>query len=163
MIPRTLFAIALLAAPAAAGPVICTTTLEAPDRSAEIRSPVQVTTCESVETTRELMNRRFFTWRAPFARGVDMVHQFTDLLGIAVGGPEGNRLMGFGFPDQAVIWDATAVGNTIEALIEEQSPVQPWRTMDLPNGFDSSLAAEGQQTDIEILELDEPSPLQPLW
>ena len=152
---------ALLGAPAVAGPVICTTTLEAPDPSAEIRSPVEVTTCESVETTRELVNRRFFTWRAPYARGVDMMHQFTDLLGIAVGGPEGNRLMGFGFPEQAVIWDASAVGNTIEALIEEQSPTRPWRTMDLSNGFDSSLAVEDDQNGIVIL--DEPSPLQPLW
>ena len=152
---------ALLGAPAVAGPVICTTTLEAPDPSAEIRSPVEVTNCESVETTRELVNRRFFTWRAPYARGVDMMHQFTDLLGIAVGGPEGNRLMGFGFPEQAVIWDASAVGNTIEALIEEQSPARPWRTMDLSNGFDSSLAVEDDQNGIVIL--DEPSPLQPLW
>ena len=152
---------ALLGAPAVAGPVICTTTLEAPDPSAEIRSPVEVTTCESVETTRELVNRRFFTWRAPYAQGVGMMHQFTDLLGIAVGGPEGNRLMGFGFPEQAVIWDASAVGNTIEALIEEQSPARPWRTMDLSNGFDSSLAVEDDQNGIVIL--DEPSPLQPLW
>jgi hypothetical protein len=156
-----LFAMALLGAPAVAGPVICTTTMEAPDPSAEMRSPVQVTTCESVETTRELVNRRFFTWRAPYARGVDMVHQFTDLLGIAVGGAEGNRLMGFGFPDQAVIWDASAIGNTVEALIEEQSPARPWRTMDLPNGFDSSLAMEDQPMGFEIPV--EPTPLQPLW
>ena len=161
MIPRSLFAMALLGAPAVAGPVICTTTLEAPDPSAEIRSPVEVTTCESVETTRELVNRRFFTWRAPYARGVDMMHQFTDLLGIAVGGPEGNRLMGFGFPEQAVIWDASAIGNTIEALIEAQSPARPWRTSDLPSGFDSSLAVEDDQNGIVIL--DEPLPLQPLW
>ena len=152
---------ALLGAPAVAGPVICTTTMEAPDPAAESRSPVQVTTCESVETTRELVNRRFFTWRAPYARGIDMVHQFTDLLGIAVGGAEGNRLMGFGFPDQAVIWDASAIGNTVEALIEEQSPARPWRTMDLPNGFDSSLAMEDQPREFEIFV--EPSPLQPLW
>lgn len=152
---------ALLGAPAIAGPVICTTTMEAPDPSADSRSPVQVTTCESVETTRELVNRRFFTWRAPYARGIDMVHQFTDLLGIAVGGAEGNRLMGFGFPDQAVIWDASAIGNTVEALIEEQSPARPWRTMDLPNGFDSSLAMEDQPKGFEIPA--EPTPLQPLW
>ena len=72
MFPRLLFAMALLGAPAVAGPVICTTTMEAPDPSADSRSPVQVTTCESVETTRELVNRRFFTWRAPYA--LSLIH-----------------------------------------------------------------------------------------
>ena len=158
-----LLSAAVLSAPAVAGPVVCTTTLEAPDPSAEVRSPVRVTTCESVETTRELINRRFFTWTAPYARGVDVGHQITDLFGIAVGGPDGNRFMGFGFPDQTVLWDTSALENTIDALMEEQSPAQPLRTMDLSNGFDSSLAVEGQQTDLEILDLDEPSPLQPLW
>ena len=153
----------VLIAPAVAGPVVCTTTLEAPDPSAEVRSPVKVNTCESVETTRNLINRRFFTWTAPYARGVDVGHQITDLFGIAVGGPDGNRFMGFGFPDQTVLWDTSALENTIDALMEEQSPAQPLRTMDLSNGFDSSLAVEGQQTDLEVLDLDEPSPLQPLW
>ena len=136
--------------PVAAGPVVCTTSLEAPEPTAPNLSPVEVTRCGVVERTSELIERRFFTWTAPYERGVDLVHQFTDLLGLAVAGDNGTRLMGFGFPDQTVIWDATAVGATTRALIEEQSPAMPLRTRDLASGFGSSLAAEV-------------SPAQPLW
>ena len=55
--------------------------------------PVEVTVCHPMETTSELVNRRFYTWTSPMARGVDPLHQLTDLLGIAVGGIEGNRVM----------------------------------------------------------------------
>ena len=34
----------------------------------------------------EVMRASYFSYRAPFARGVDMTHQITDLLGIAMGG-----------------------------------------------------------------------------
>ena len=136
--------------PVAAGPVVCTTSLEAPEPTAPNLSPVEVTRCGVVERTSELIERRFFTWTAPYERGVDLVHQFTDLLGLAVAGDNGTRLMGFGFPDQTVIWDAAAVGATTRALIEEQSPAMPLRTRDLASGFGSSLAAEV-------------SPAQPLW
>ena len=136
--------------PVAAGPVVCTTSLEAPDPTALNLMPVEMTRCFAVERSSELMERRFFTWTAPYERGVDLVHQFTDLLGLAVAGDNGTRLVGFGFPDQTVIWDATAVGATTRALIEEQSPVLPQRTRDLASGFGSSLAAEV-------------SSVQPLW
>ena len=89
-----------------------------------------------------MVERRFYTWTAPFARGVDVMHQVTDLLGIAMAGPEGNRLMGFGFPDQTIIWDGSAIENTTNALIEEQSKPIPWRTVDIASGFDSSLASD---------------------
>merc|ERR1711991_1280875 len=89
-------------APVAAGPVVCTTTLEAPDPSASAMAPVEVTVCGPVERTAELIERRFFTWTSPYERGVDLVHQITDLFGIAVAGENGNSLMGFGFPDQTV-------------------------------------------------------------
>ena len=117
-----LLQIGLLAAPIWAGPVVCTTTLEAPDAEADGAAPVQLTRCEPVETTSELLERRYSTWSAPFDSGVNMLHQLTDLLGIAVGGPDGTHLMGFGFPDQTVIWDGTVMRNTIDALMEEQSP-----------------------------------------
>ena len=58
----------------AAGPVVCTTTLEAPDLSSEVMEPVEVTTCAPVETTSELVQRRSYTWTAPYERGVDLVH-----------------------------------------------------------------------------------------
>ena len=94
-------------------------------------------------------------------------------MGLALAGPEGNRVMGFGFPDQTLIWDATAIGNTTRALCEEQSPPLLIRTHDLPNGFDSSLAFEMQQADPLVTQTAEQplqnpvtavlSPDQPLW
>ena len=68
----------------------------------------------------EVMRASYFSYRVPFARGVDMTHQITDLLGIAMGGGEGNRVMGFGFPDQAIVWDGSAVENTYRYLIQTQ-------------------------------------------
>ena len=84
--------------------------------------PVEVTTCGPTETTSALLNLRLYTWTAPFVRGIDLTHQITDLLGIAVAGASGNELMGLGFPDQTIVWDAVAIENTVGALIEEQSP-----------------------------------------
>ena len=54
---------------------------------------------------------------------------------------EGNRFMGFGFPDQTLIWDGSALQNTTGALLEEQSPPLPMRTLDISSGFNGSLAA----------------------
>ena len=91
------------------------------------------------------------------------MHQITDLLGIAVAGPEGNRVMGFGFPDQTIIWDGSAVQNTYQVLLEEQSPAIPWRTVDIPNGFTSSLA-EQSQVGLTIESDDQPAaPIRALW
>ena len=145
-------------ASALARPVVCATTLEAPqglltdDGDGAPASPVEVTRCVPVLSTPALMEERFYTWTAPFASSVDVLHQVTDLLGIAVGGAQGNRLMGFGFPDQTIVWDGSAVQNTYEVLLEQQSDPIPWRTVDISNGFDSSLAEEFQS----------PSPNPPL-
>ena len=130
--------------------------------------PVEVTTCAPVDTTSELVERRFYTWTSPYERGVDLVHQITDLFGIAVAGEGGSRLMGLGFPDQTIIWDAAAISSTTRALLEEQSPALPLRTQDLANGFDSSLALESIEPEQpmhpkpEFVESDI-APLQPLW
>ena len=147
---------------------MCTTTLEAPELSSAATEPVEVTTCAPVETASELVERRLFTWTAPYEQGVDLVHQITDLFGIAVAGEGGGQVMGLGFPDQTIIWDAAATSSTTRALLEEQSPVLPLRTQDLTNGFDSSLALESigseqtLQSKPEFVETDI-SPLQPLW
>ena len=131
----------LLAGPSVlAGPLVCTTSVEAPPPGSG-SAPVEVTVCHPTETTSELVNRRFYTWTSPMARGVDPLHQLTDVLGIAVGGIEGNRFMGFGFPDQTLIWDGSALQNTTGALLEEQSPPLPIRTLDISSGFNGSLAA----------------------
>jgi hypothetical protein len=118
--------------PAQAGPVICTTTYEAPLASGQ---PVEVTRCGVLQTTAELIDRRFFSYTSPYARGVDITHQITDLLGISMGGGDGTKVMGLGFPDQTIIWDGSAVENTYRALLEEQSPPLPLRVSDLPSSY----------------------------
>jgi len=105
------------------------------------RPPIQVTVFHSTDTTRVLVTRRSYAFTTPTARGLHPLHQLTDVLGIAVGGIEGNRVMGFGFPDQTLIWDGSALQNTTGALLEEQSPPLPMRTMDISSGFNGSLAA----------------------
>ena len=143
MLLRSFFgsSLLLLAGPSVlAGPLVCTTSVEAPVPGSG-GAPVEVTVCHPTETTSELVNRRFYTWTSPMARGVDPLHQLTDFLGIAVGGIEGNRFMGFGFPDQTLIWDGSALQNTAGALLEEQSPPLPMRTLDISSGFNGSLAA----------------------
>lgn len=142
-------ALALSGVPAGwAGPVVCTTTLEAPPPGAGAGSglpaaPVEVTRCATVQTTPELVERRFFSYTAPFAQGVSITNQITDILGIAMGGGDGTRVMGFGFPDQTIVWDGTALQNTTRVLLEEQSNPMPWRTADVSSGFSSSLGSGG--------------------
>ena len=137
----------LLAGPAQAGPVVCTTTIEAPQAQKALqgmqasRRPVEVTRCGGVQTTPQLVEQRFYSYTAPFARGVDITHQITDLLGISMGGGDGTKVMGFGFPDQTIVWDGTALDNTYQVLLEKQGGLIPWRTGDVGNGFSSSLGS----------------------
>ena len=143
---------ALVSSPAAAGPVVCTTTLEAPNSSGQplnggAAGPVEVTRCGVVQTTPQLMEQRFYSYTAPFARGVSLTNQITDLFGIAMGGGDGTRVMGFGFPDQTIIWDGTAVENTYQVLLQQQSDPMPWRTGDVSNGYSGSLGSAGSQPD----------------
>ena len=143
-----------------AGPVVCTTTLEPPlltgARSGAGASagalavqlgvasgPVEVTRCGQVQTPPALMEKRFYSFRAPYAPGVSLTNQITDLFGIALGGVDGTRVMGLGFPDQAIVWDGTAVENTYRVLLEQQSGLMPWRTVDVPNGYSGSLGSAG--------------------
>lgn len=144
----TTAAAALVSAlPAAAGPVLCTTSLEAPivgsrDASGALSvplSPVEVTRCGIVETPTQLLDRRSYSWTAPFARGVDLTHQVTDLFGIAMGGGDGSRVMGFGFGDQTLIWDGSAIEHTAKMLLDDQSNPMPLRTIDLVGVYNSSL------------------------
>lgn len=127
-------------------------------------APVEVTVCHPTESTSELVNRRFYTWTSPMAQGVDPLHQLTDFLGIAVGGIEGNQVMGFGFPDQTLIWDGSALQNTTGALLEEQSPSLPMRTMDISSGFNGSLAATETIEAVPDVPSDDHFPgVTPLW
>ena len=152
-----------------AGPVVCTTTLEPPlltgARSGAGASagalavqlgvasgPVEVTRCGQVQAPPALMEKRFYSFRAPYAPGVSLTNQITDLFGIALGGVDGTRVMGLGFPDQAIVWDGTAVENTYRVLLEQQSGPMPWRTVDVPNGYSGSLGSAGPT---------QPAPTQP--
>ena len=126
--------------PAAAGPVVCTTTLEAPlagsgSAGMNASGPVEVTRCGPVVTTPQLVERRFYSYTSHYARGIDITHQITDILGIAMGGGDGTKVMGFGFPDQTIVWDGSALENTYQVLLEQQSNPMPWRTADVNNGF----------------------------
>ena len=110
------------------------------------------------------MEERFYSWTAPYESGVDLLHQVTDLLGIAVAGPEGNRFVGFGFPDQTIVWDGTAVENTYRMLLEDQSDPIPWRTVDIPNGYSGSLAEDLAAPVPDGIEEEEAfSPVRALW
>lgn len=136
-VPFLLILIQVAALPVQAGPVLCSSSLEVGEPGT---APVEVTVCEPVQSTSELVTQRFFTWTAPYARGIDLMHQITDLFGVALGGTDGNRWMGLGFPDQTIIWDSSSIHNTTASLLEQQSPAIPWRTMDLPNGFNAGLS-----------------------
>jgi hypothetical protein len=130
-------------------PVVCNTSWEASpamprsgfSRGAQLPPPVLITRCQRGQNIPELMERRMMTHTAPYAPGVSLAHQVTDLFGIAMGGLDGNKFMGLGFPDQTIVWDGTAVENTYRALLEEQSQPLPWRTADVSSGFSSNLTA----------------------
>ena len=168
MLLRSFFgsSLLLLAGPsvlAGLGLLVCTTSVEAPPPGSG-SACVEVTVCHPTETTSELVNRRFYTWTSPMARGVDPLHQLTDFLGIAVGGIEGNRVMGFGFPDQTMIWDGSALQNTTGALLEEQSPPLPMQTMDISSVFNGSLVATDTIEAVQDAPLDDHFPgVTPLW
>jgi hypothetical protein len=141
--------VSLLPLTAQAGPVLCTTTLEAPlirnGQPLESQAgPTEVTRCGVVGTVPELVDRRYFSYRSPFARGVDITHQITDFFGLAMGGGDGTKLMGLGFPDQAIIWDGSAIENTTTFLMDQQVHLVPRRTADLPTPYTTSVRGGGR-------------------
>jgi len=145
-----------LAAPLLAGPVVCRTGFEAPlDRDGRREGPpLEVTRCGAVQTVPELLERRYASWTAPYARGVDLTHQITDLFGIARGGGDGSRVMGLGFTDQTIVWDGSAIENPYRTLIEEQSPPLPLRVADRSDGAGSPGA---------LPNLSRPQGIRGLW
>jgi hypothetical protein len=135
----------LLTSPAFAGPVACVTTLEAPaaaEPGAMPGAPVEVTRCDTVQTVPALMRRRYYSYTAPFARATSIPNQITELFGIAMGGGDGTKVMGLGFRDQAMTWDATAIGNTTSYLLDSQSDPMPLRTADVANCFNTSISGD---------------------
>jgi len=135
------------AAPALAGPVVCTTTLEAPVANA---APVEMTRCGRVQTVPELVTRRFYSYTAPFERGVSLTSQITDFFGIAMGGGDGSRVMGLGFPDQTIVWDGLALQNTTAVLMEAQTIV--WDGLALQNT--TAVLMEAQSSPLPLRTAD---------
>ena len=136
---------ALLADAALAGPVLCTTTLEAPAQPGGALR--EVSRCGAVQTVPELVDRRFFTYTAPYAEGVSIRGQLRELFGIATGSiNRGDAICAFGFTDQTIVWDGTALQNTAGVLLDAQGDLLPWRTADLSNGFNGSLASPRSST-----------------
>lgn len=128
---------------ALAGPVLCTTTLEAPAQAGG--APREVSRCGAVQTLPELVDRRFFTYTAPYAEGVSIRGQLRDLFGVATGSiNRGDAIRALGFTDQTIVWDGTALQNTLGVLLEAQGDPMPWRTADLTNGFTGSLGSSGR-------------------
>jgi hypothetical protein len=133
----------LLAGAAMAGPVLCTTTLEAPAQPGG--APREVSRCGAVQTLPELVDQRFFTYTAPYAEGVSIRGQLRELFGVATGSiNRGDGIRAFGFTDQTIVWDGTALQNTTGVLLEAQGDLLPWRTADLSNGFNGSLGSPGR-------------------
>ena len=133
----------LLAGAAMAGPVLCTTTLEAPAQPGG--APREVSRCGAVQTLPELVDQRFFTYTAPYAEGVSIRGQLRELFGVATGSiNRGDGIRAFGFTDQTIVWDGTALQNTTGVLLEAQGDLLPWRTADLSNGFNGSLGSSGR-------------------
>ena len=142
----TVLGLVLPLQPLRAEPVLCTTTYEAsltPRPGGGLAQPVQVTRCGAVQSSADLLEKRFYAYTSPYARGVDLTHQITDVLGLAMGGGDGTRLMGFGFPEQTINWDGSAIGAATEALLQRQSTPIPWRSADLPNGYGPASEADG--------------------
>lgn len=143
LLPAAALIGAVIAPAASAGPVVCTTTLEAPAADA---APVAISRCGTLQSVPEMVTRRFYSYRAPFERGVDLTHQITDLFGISMGGGDGSKVMGFGFPDQAIVFDGLALQNTAAALLEAQSNPLPQRTADIDSCISTSLAGTACRT-----------------
>ena len=76
----------------------------------------------------------------------------------------GESAHGIRLPDQTLIWDVSALQNTTGALLEEQSPPLPMRTMDISSGFNGSLAATETIEAVPDAPSDDHFPgVTPLW
>ena len=95
--------------------------------------------CRQIETQDEHIEEEIYTWRAPYSSGIKVLPGIAENLGLALGGINGNNLVGIGYPEQAIVWDAEILQNRVQALLELQTESVPLRTADLPSGFEGSL------------------------
>ena len=143
-----------------AGPLVCTTTFSGNNSGAQVEN-----ICNRVETTYERLEKELYTWRPPYNSGVGIFQSMNEDGGIAYGGINGTNLVGFGFPEQTIIWDAGILQKNIQELLENQTEALPLRTADLPNAFESSLADTSfwDKTTNPQPRFSEPIYGHPLW
>jgi hypothetical protein len=103
--------------------------------------PVEVTRCGVTRSAPEVMEHRYYSFSAPFAQGVNLLHQVTDVLGLSIPGRDGGKIVAFGFPDQNIVWDGTAIENTFSVMVSDQHGLMPLRTSDITNGYSGSLGS----------------------
>ena len=63
--------------------------------------------------------------------------------------------MGFGFPDQTIVWDGSAIENTYSSLLGEQSSPLPRRVADLESPYSGSIRKR--------MPLPDAPPVRGLW
>ena len=121
---------------ASAAPLVCTTTHHSTNGGAALETSV----CKSIETQDDRLGEEIYTWRAPYSSGIGLFQGIAEDLGLAFGGINGTQFVGFGYPDQTIVWDGGILQKSVQELLELQAEPLPLRTADLPNAFESSLA-----------------------
>ena len=104
-------------------------------------SLVQVTTCNK-SSQKKYFDNAFYKYSTSYATGVDIVHQFGNRSGIAFDDSSFPKIVAFGFLDQTITWDATALANAYHYGLAAQSMDQYIRTYPVSNGFDCNLLIE---------------------
>lgn len=104
--------------------------------------PVNITDCREISSEEDIFEKNFFSFSAPFSLGVSMPYQLSDILGLSVKGEQGTLIKAFGFPEQKIDWDGTALSNTFKSFMSKQSRKMPIRTAPIGNGFCEQLSAE---------------------
>jgi hypothetical protein len=98
-----------------------------------------VTDCRPITTVDKFFTNQYFSYAAPFAQGVSIPYVLADMLGISLNSQGDGMIRAFGFPDQQITWDGTAVQNAYKQVMAEQVRVVPLRTEPINNGFCSGI------------------------
>lgn len=104
--------------------------------------PVNITDCREISSEDSIFEKNFFSYSAPFSLGVSIPYQLSDILGLSIKGEQGTLIKAFGFPEQKIDWDGTALSNTFKSLMSKQSRKMPIRTEPVGNGFCDQLPGE---------------------
>ena len=82
-----------------------------------------------------------------------------------MGGIDAERIVGFGYPEQAIVWNGERLQNNYKKLLEMQTDSLPLRTMDLQTAFEDSLGTGSfnQDTRNQPGKNQEFDIVQPVW